>query len=108
MQFSNQIQQTNVVASSNSGAGTPTSASSSSGSPNYVPVIIAGIVGFIVFVIVVGMIMSRRATPTPAAMTLGAAAGGAGGADWVNPIYAAPARDVAFDNPVYDRLDNLV
>jgi hypothetical protein len=27
--------------------------------------------------------------------------------DWDNPLNSRPPRDVAFDNPIYDRLDNL-
>ena len=76
-------------------------------STNVVPVIIAGIVVLVVLVAIIAAVVARRGATGPSPLVLGAI-GDDTGRDWVNPIYAAPTRSLAFDNPIYDRLDNTV
>ena len=76
-------------------------------STNVVPAIIAGLVALVVIVAIVAVVVARRGATGPSPLVLGAISDDTG-SDWENPIYAAPARSVAFDNPIYDRLDNMV
>ena len=96
-----------IVQSDVSSAGGVPAGSSSSGQASMIPVIVAAIVAVVVIVVVVAVVVTKRAQRRPTALILGAA-GAVHGDDWENPIYTTQARSVAFDNPIYDRLDNLV
>ena len=75
-------------------------------STNIVPAVAAGIVALVVLVAIIAVVARRGATG-PQPLVLGVIKDDTG-SDWENPIYVAPARSVAFDNPIYDRLDNMV
>lgn len=83
-----------------------TADSTSSGSANFIPVVIAGIAAGVVLMVVVAVVVVRRRSQSPAPFVLGAGIHDPGD-DWANPIYSAPARSVAFDNPIYDRLEDM-
>ena len=68
---------------------------------------IAGAVALVALVAILVVVAVRRRDVGPIPLVLGAIKDDSA-SDWENPIYHAPARAVAFDNPIYDRLDNLV
>ncbi len=88
-------------ATSSSAGDTPSSGGSSS--TNVLLIAIAGIVGGAVIAAIIAVVVVKRRSFAPGALVLGAGVHDPGN-DWANPIYSAPARNVAFDNPIYDRL----
>ena len=94
-----------TVQQSDTSASNTATSTSSSGSINFIPVVVAGIAAVVIIIVVVALVLVRR-NSTPSGFVLGASRLDAG-EDWANPIYTAAERNVAFDNPIYDRLENL-
>ncbi len=58
--------------------------------------------------VVVVMVHHRSKSAEAVHFSLARARASAVANDWENPIYSQAARNVAFDNPIYDRLDWLL
>lgn len=76
-------------------------------STNFLPVFIAGAAALVLLIAIVAVVVARRGVVRPQPLVLGAFKDDMDG-DWENPIYDGKARAVSFDNPIYDRLDNMV
>jgi hypothetical protein len=51
--------------------------------------------------------LSKRAEAVHFSLAGTRASGDSVAGDWENPVYSQAARNVAFDNPIYDRFESL-